>query len=561
MRTIVERMADGIVIVGLDGVIRFANPAAEHLFGRSSASLIGTTFGIPAGGSNAEVDVIRPGGETVSAELRVVDTDWESEPARLVSLRDITDRKRAEERAAQLERERRARAEAEAANQAKSEFLAVMSHELRTPLNAVIGYAELLDLGIGGPLTAEQRQQVSRIRASGRHLLGLVNEVLDLAKVEAGRLSLEIGVARATETADAALALVQPAAESRGINISASCSGDPDAVYSGDEDRVRQILVNLLNNAVKFTETAGQVRLECGATRQPDPEARLAQSERWVYLRVADTGIGIPPEQLSTIFDPFVQVEGGHTRPNDGSGLGLTISRRLARLMGGDLTVRSELGRGSTFTLWLRPADRALGVAERTRASIEPSRPVHGLADIGESLVHELEHIVASFVTRLRNDEVAPGARALRTSQLADHVGTYIADLAGVLIAVEETGGQPSALIADGTAIQRVVAERHGAQRARLGWTTETLRREWLILEEEIERAIRRRSADVRGRAFTEALTIVSRFLEQAEHLSCRALTRTMMESAGTTERSSDDDADGTASALLGATRNDAEER
>jgi signal transduction histidine kinase len=561
LRTIVERMADGIVIVGLDGVIRFANPAAEHLFGRPSASLIGTTFGFPAAGASAEIDVIRPGGETVSAELRVVDTDWESEPARLVSLRDITDRKRAEERAAQLEGERRARAEAEAANQAKSEFLAVMSHELRTPLNAVIGYAELLDLGIGGPLTLEQRQQVSRIRASGRHLLGLVNEVLDLAKVEAGRLSLEIGVARATETADAALALVQPVAEGRGINLSARCSGDPDAQYSGDEDRVRQILVNLLNNAVKFTETAGVVRLECGVTRQPDPEARLARSERWVYLRVEDTGIGIPPEQLSTIFDPFVQVQGGHTRQNDGSGLGLTISRRLARLMGGDLTVRSELGRGSRFTLWLRPVERALGTGEKPRSTIETARPVHGLADVGEALMHELELIVASFVGRLRTEEVAPGVRSLRTSQLADHVGTYIADLAGVLVAVEETGGQPSALIADGTAIQRVVAERHGAQRARLGWTTETLRAEWLILKDEIERAIRRRSADVRGRAFTEALTIVSRFLEHAEDLSCRALTRTMMESAGTSaERRTEDEADGTASALLAATHNVGEE-
>jgi hypothetical protein len=176
--------------------------------------------------------------------------------------------------------------------------------------------------------------------------------------------------------------------------------------------------------------------------------------------------------------------------------------------------------------------------------------------------MHELELVVASFVARLRNDEVAPGARALRTSQLADHVGTYIADLAGVLIAVEETGGQPSALIADGTAIQRVVAERHGMQRARLGWTTETLRAEWLVLEEEIERAIRRRSPDVRGSAFAEALTIMSRFLEQARDLSCRALTRAMMESAGiSAERKAEEDADGTASALLGGNRNDVEDR
>src|SRR5215216_3163036 len=145
LRSIVERMADGVVVVGFDGVIRFANPAAEQLFGRSADELTQTEFGFPAvTGDTAEIDVVRPGGGTVLAELRVVETEWEGEPSRLVSLRDITDRKRAEERAAQLDRERVARAEAEAANHAKSQFLAIMSHELRTPLNAVIGYSELL---------------------------------------------------------------------------------------------------------------------------------------------------------------------------------------------------------------------------------------------------------------------------------------------------------------------------------------------------------------------------------------------------------------------------------
>ncbi|MDB4874774.1 MAG: sensor protein [Gemmatimonadetes bacterium] len=523
-------MADGIVIVGLDGVIRFANPAAEKLFGRPISELKGTEFGFPTvAGETTEVDVIRPGGEMVNVELRVVETDWEGETACLTSLRDVTDRRRAEERSAQLEHERVARAEAEAANQAKSEFLAVMSHELRTPLNAVIGYSELLDLGIAGPLEPEQRQQISRIRASGRHLLALVNEVLDLAKVEAGRLSLHIGVARSGVTADAALSLVQPSAEARGISLNARCSTNADAMYEGDEDRVRQILVNLLNNAVKFTEPGGQVVLECGATSRADAAARLIVGP-WVYLRVEDTGIGIPPDQIATIFDPFVQVDGGHTRSSDGSGLGLTISRRLARLMKGDLTVRSVVRQGSVFTLWLPEATEAARQAASSGGSASPAGAsrLQGFAEIGEAVVREIEPTLSAFVARLRAESVVPSAHSLRYSQLADHVGTYLANVGSVLIAVEESHGQPSGLVADGSEIQRLVAERHGAQRARLGWTVDALRTEWRILAEEIERAIRRRVHSIEETTLREALAIVRRLIDQGEQLSCRALTRTL---------------------------------
>jgi signal transduction histidine kinase len=524
-------MADGIVIVGVDGVIRFTNPAAEKLFGRSIAELQGTEFGFPTvAGETTEVDVIRPGGEMVNVELRIVETDWEGETACLTSLRDVTDRRRAEERAAQLDHERLARAEAEAANQAKSEFLAVMSHELRTPLNAVIGYSELLDLGIAGPLTADQRQQVTRIRASGKHLLSLVNEVLDLAKVEAGRLSLHVSVARAGATADAALSLVQPVAEARGISLTAQSFGNADAMYEGDEDRVRQILVNLLNNAVKFTEPGGQVVLECGTTSRPDAEARVIAGP-WIYLRVTDTGIGIPADQIATIFDPFVQVESGHTRPNDGSGLGLTISRRLARLMKGDLTVRSEIGKGSVFTVLL-PEASAVAPPSASVGS-ETSTPVprlQGLAEIGEAIVRELEPTLSAFVARLRAENVMPSAHSLRFSQLADHVGTYLANIGSVLVAVEESRGQPSGLVADGSEIQQLVAERHGAQRARLGWTVDALHAESRVLFEEIERAIRRRVHSIDETTLREALTIVRRFVDQGEQLSCRALTRALRE-------------------------------
>jgi signal transduction histidine kinase len=347
LRTIIERMADGLLVVGRDGVIRFANPAADQLFGRSVEELRGRYLGVPAVvGDSTEIDVVRPGGEIVTAELRAAGADWEGEPATLVSLRDITDRK-------SLEVERVARARAEAANRAKSEFLTLMSHELRTPLNAVIGYAELLGLGVAGPVTGEQRAQLERIRASGKHLLKLVDEMLDLAEAGEGRLALRSADASALGAASDALGEAESNAASRGIHLSRLCVGDADAMFTGDERRVRQILLQLLDNAIKFTPRGGRVEIECGIAAIPDGEARVRGAGPWVYWRVADSGVGIPPERLASIFDPFVQVEGGHTRTADGSGLGLTISRSLARLMHGDLTVRSEVGRGSWFTLWL----------------------------------------------------------------------------------------------------------------------------------------------------------------------------------------------------------------
>ena len=534
LRTIVERLADGILIVDADGVIRFANPAAEVLFGRSNDELVGTELGFPVlSGERADIEVVRPGGETVTAELRVVDADWteagprRGEGARLVSLRDVTDRKRAIERERQLERERAARAEAEAASQAKTEFLAMMSHELRTPLNAVIGYAELLDLGIAGPLTAEQRHQLSRIRTSGRHLLGLVNEVLDLAKIEAGRLSVNTGVGRAGDAADAALSLVQTRADEKGIRFVAQCMGDADAVFVGDEDRVRQILVNLLSNAVKFTNPGGEVAIECGATTEPDTEARVQPHSRWVHLRVRDTGVGIPRTQLPFIFDPFVQGETGHTRSNDGSGLGLTISRRLARLMGGDLTVRSTPEKGSIFTLWL-PAGAVDQVQPRPgwRDTAGEGPRLRGLADIGELVLREVETVLEAVTVRIREDGEMPGAKALKFSQLVDHFPSFLADIGGMLVVIEEGGGQPSGLLADGTEIQRIISERHGAQRARLGWSVDDIRREYAILRDELGRTIRRRARAIPDSAIDDGLAILGRVIEQAEEASLRGFQR-----------------------------------
>lgn len=531
LRQIVERLPDGIVVVSADGRIQFANPAAERLFGRSARELVGQEFGFPLSSSEAtEIEIVRRGAGVVVAELRLVDAAWEDEPAMLVSLRDVTDRKEAEVRERLLEAERHARAEAEAANQAKTEFLAVMSHELRTPLNAVLGYAELLDLGVVGTLTSEQRQQIGRITASGRHLLGLVNEILDLAKVEAGRMSVARVPTSVAEVVEAAVVLAQPQAEARGLRLQAPTDVPRTLQFLGDHDRVLQILANLLSNAVKFTEPGGEIGIDVGESAAAERGLHLHGEGPWITIGVRDTGIGVAEDQLESIFSPFVQAEGGHTRRSDGTGLGLTISRRLARLMRGEVVVASTPGTGSTFTLWLPAAAPGASADEQphpSSAGDAAASRTRGLADVGDALMHEMESILDAFVGQMRHEPLMPAAPTLRYSQLVDHTGAMLADVAAALITLDESHGAPSAILLDSTDIQRFVADRHGLQRARLGWTTEALAREHEILRGEIERAVRRSFSDPKcARQVDESLGVIRRYLEQSSETSRRALER-----------------------------------
>jgi signal transduction histidine kinase len=530
VRQIVDCLADGVVIVSDEGVIRFANPAAERLFGRSSAELVGREFGFPLSSADpAEIEIVRRGDTPVVCELRSVETTWESEAAMLVSLRDVTDRKDSEQKSRQLEREKAARLHAEAANQAKSDFLAVMSHELRTPLNAVIGYAELLDLGVAGALSPAQRQQVGRIVSSGRHLLGLVSEILDLSKVDAGRLSVERVPVVVAEVVDAAIVLAQPQAEGRGLTLVAPSHLGSDLRFVGDRERALQILVNLLSNAIKFTEPGGTVRLDVVQGERPPESKELIAATHWLGLRVTDTGIGIHAENFERIFSPFVQGDRGHTRRTDGTGLGLTISRRLARLMHGDVVVQSVLGEGSAFTLWLpAPDDPTAEPPEMTAAPVAAlSERTRGLRAVGDALMHEIEAILDAFVARLHEEPLTPIAAKLKYSQLADHVGAMLADIASALVTLEDSEGTPTMLLSDAADLQRFIADRHGMQRARLGWTSQALARQHVILREETERAVRRCFA---GSDFSaqvdEALRIVNRYLEQGAETSKRALER-----------------------------------
>ncbi len=238
-----------------------------------------------------------------------------------------------------------------AENRAKGAFLAAMSHELRTPLQAIIAYADLLDMEIAGPLNETQRTQLGRIRVSSKHLLGLATEVLDLSRLDVGGLPVRPGAHGLGTTAEEALLLVAPQADAKGLVLTSAIGGSAaELCYWGDEVRVRQILVNLLANAVKFTPGGGRVTVSAGATQQAPPDAQLGALGPWVYIRVEDNGEGIPADQLGTIFEPYEQVGSASA---EGAGLGLAISQRLARLMGGDLTATSVAGVGSSFFLWL----------------------------------------------------------------------------------------------------------------------------------------------------------------------------------------------------------------
>jgi signal transduction histidine kinase len=253
-----------------------------------------------------------------------------------------------------LDESEHARAEAEQANQAKTQFLANVSHEIRTPINAIIGYADLLETGLRGSLSDGQRQYVDRIRLSSDHLVGLVDEILDLSRIEAGSMTVGSEAGPIREVAREALDMVLPQARTKGLVMADDFACEPtDATYLADRDRVRQILVNLLANAVKFTEPGGRVSLRCRIRDTAPSDSQLQGHGPWIGVDVEDGGIGIDAAHLSRIFEPFVQVDAGYTRRVGGTGLGLTISRRLARMMGGDITVRSRPGEGSCFTLWL----------------------------------------------------------------------------------------------------------------------------------------------------------------------------------------------------------------
>jgi PAS domain S-box-containing protein len=232
------------------------------------------------------------------------------------------------------------RQEADEANRTKTSFLAAMSHELRTPLNAIAGYVELLLLGVRGPLNDEQAADLHRIRRSQQHLLSLINDVLNFSRVDSGHVTYRIEPVSLASVVDTVSLMIMQQAISRGILFEAQpCA--PGLVALAEASKVEQVLLNLLTNAMKFTPSGGRVELRCDA------------EDGVVVAQVSDNGVGMPADRLRDIFEPFVQLDRSFENPREGVGLGLAISRDLARGMHGDLTVESEVGVGSTFTLKL----------------------------------------------------------------------------------------------------------------------------------------------------------------------------------------------------------------
>jgi len=301
----------------------------SNFLGGQLTSLIGA----PVRASGRLVGVVHAG--TIDAR------EFSEEDVILLQL--IADRvAHAIERARLFDAERAARAEAELANRAKMEFLAMMSHELRTPLNAIAGYAELLAIGLRGPLTEAQLADVQAIHRNERHLLSLIEEVLTFAKIDAGRIRLEPEDVRVSAALASMSDLIAPQMEQKEIDYHLEACDESLAVYA-DVEKLQQIVLNLLSNAVKFTPAGGRITIAAGP--------RVLGNE--VEIRVRDTGIGIPREKIETIFEPFVQLDRGLTRRSEGTGLGLAISRDLARAMHGDLVVQSEEGKGAEFVLTL----------------------------------------------------------------------------------------------------------------------------------------------------------------------------------------------------------------
>lgn len=445
---------------------------------------------------------------------------------------------RALSRIADYERERsellmiaeRARTAAVAANRAKSEFLAMMSHELRTPLNAVLGYSQLLDMGVLGPVNELQHQHLERLRTSSVHLLSLVNDVLDLARADAGRLEVVVEEGVMHDAADSAMALVRPQALARNITLANDCTRSAGGNFIGDPDRVRQILANLLSNSIKFTDPGGRVTITCGRSPAPAIEIEAAPAGEWAFVTVSDTGIGIAPSQLEHIFEAFVQGQTGHTRERGGTGLGLAISRRLARLMGGDIQIQSEYGHGSSFTLWLpavaaarapepavpgqSPAGRRQpvgavdwGTGEHTAVPQLTKDGYNELETLGRAFSLESDNIATGYVMALRRRNIVPAGHEVADIQLRDHTPALFIEFGTTLSELGALRERAGALLRDGSELQRILAELHGVQRYRLGWSESDMTADAEVMADEVLAGFERvaPSRQSRGEGYSHA--------------------------------------------------------
>jgi PAS domain S-box-containing protein len=357
---LLESLPDAAVVVNDVGRIVLFNAQAIAMFGHAPAAAIGQPVElllpprlraqhVPQRGAYLNAPRLRPMGRGLELlGLRADGSEFpveislspiEIDGRRMVMsvIRDISDRKRIEQ--AMQEKNM----ELERAISAKDRFLATMSHELRTPLNAILGFTGLLLMGLSGPLTGKQERQLRHVQSSGQHLLSLINDLLDLAKIESGRVELSREVVDCQSVVEGVAATLRPLAQARSLNLTVISPAEALQVV-GDRRAIHQVLLNLGGNALKFTEQ-GDVSIEIRAARLGDSPA--------VAFVVSDTGVGISKEDLERVFHAFVQVGDARKRHAEGTGLGLNLSLKLTELIGGTLTVTSEVGRGSRFTLTL----------------------------------------------------------------------------------------------------------------------------------------------------------------------------------------------------------------
>lgn len=381
-RSILDAAYDAFVAIDAGSVITAWNRQAEKTFGWSRDEAIGRSLvetiippqyreahhrGLghflatgegPVLNRPLEITALRRSGEEFPVELAIWSLQVGDSYCFNAFLRDITERKRTEEELHQ------AKAMAEAANYAKSDFLAKMSHELRTPLNAIIGFSELLEAHTFGELNERQQRYVGNVLSSGRHLLQLINDILDLSKVEAGHMELALSEFDVGTALREARTIVATLADKKRLSLEIEVE-DAIPVLTADQSKFKQILYNLLSNAIKFTPEGGQIRL----TVRRAAEGAVREGGEWIEVAVADTGIGLRPEDQERIFGTFEQVDSAYGREQEGTGLGLALSRKLVELHGGWIWVESELGKGSVFRFILPLAPRAVTPAAFAIAS------------------------------------------------------------------------------------------------------------------------------------------------------------------------------------------------